>query len=265
MNGKKEEPMRNIVTWLSNTPRFVQGMCSGTVVGLTLVALLQFVPTANALSLSDKRDCNPNAVINCGALTTGEVLRGYSNTGVADIYHYFGISAAEVSSLGTTAVAGQVSKSGVVTVQGKIVATGAVTAGRQNIAGSTKVTYSGTTFYTRPPEVSFASSPLQAFVVMKNGVFSFAILASCGNPVIAKPAKPVVKIVTTPAPQQPAPPAPTVTVAAVTKPAAPAPAQTLPNTGPGQVAIVVASAALGGTLLHFWYQFWRVKARQLAL
>ena len=38
------------------------------------------------------------------------------------------------------------------------------------MAGSTKVTAGSVTFFKRPPSVSFASSPLDAFVVMNNGM-----------------------------------------------------------------------------------------------
>jgi uncharacterized repeat protein (TIGR01451 family) len=90
----------------------------------------------------------------------------------------------------TQAVAGYVTKTGNVYANGELVATGAITAGRSYIAGSTKVTYNGTTFYKRAPSVSFTSSSIKAYVVMVNGKFSHAILASCGNPVVATPKSP---------------------------------------------------------------------------
>jgi hypothetical protein len=102
--------------------------------------------------------------------------------------------------MGQYVVAGEVYKDGTVKVNGQVVATDAITAGRQNISGSTKVTTNGTTFYRRPPSVSFVSSPLSAYVVMKNGVFQFAILASCGNPVSAHPKLPTPTHKPTPTP-----------------------------------------------------------------
>jgi len=61
-----------------------------------------------------------------------------------------------------------------------------MTAGRSDIPGSTKVKYGATTFYERQPNVSFASGSIKAYVVMINGTFRFAILASCGNPVVGQ-------------------------------------------------------------------------------
>ena len=156
------------------------------------------------LSFNTVTDCDANAVIYCGATSTAQLISRYNNgtssntaKSIHDIYSYFGISSSEIQSIGTTAVAGHVTKSGAVYVNGTTaaVATGAVTVGRQNIPGSSVVTSNGTTFYKRTPSVSFQSDSLAAFVVMKNGTFQYAVLASCANPVTATPTpKPTPKV-----------------------------------------------------------------------
>jgi len=100
----------------------------------------------------------------------------------------------------STAVAGSVTKSGDVLVNGNIVATNALTAGRQSIPGSTTKTYNGTTFYERPPSVSFLVDSLSAFVVMTGNHFDFAILSSCGNPVVGVATTPLPTPTPTPTP-----------------------------------------------------------------
>jgi hypothetical protein len=141
---------------------------------------------ASALTVNSTRDCDNNAVIRCGALTTDELIRkSNAQASARTIFHNFGITNADINTIGSTAVAGSVTSGGSVFVNGKEVAKNAMTAGRQNIAGSQAVTVNNVTFFKRPPRVSFASSSLSAFVVMKNGRFDFAIIASCGNPVTA--------------------------------------------------------------------------------
>lgn len=151
---------------------------------------------ANAFSVGGPTDCDSNAVIYCGATASETLIAKYnggdgrnSTSSVRDIYNYFGISSADIQSLNTSAVAGRVTKSGQVYVNSSPtpVATNALTAGRGNMSGSSQVTNGGTTFYTRAPAVSFLSDSLPAYVVMQNGQFKYAIIASCGNPVKATP------------------------------------------------------------------------------
>jgi hypothetical protein len=247
------------------TPRFIHGMVVGAIVGVLVVVGLRST-VASALTISSPRDCDTNSVINCGALTTTELQQRYSYKGVSAIYNYFGISAAEVKAMGTTAVAGRVYKDGKVTIgASSVVATGAITAGRENISGSTKVTSGGVTFYKRAPSVSFHPSYISAFVVMKNGVFQFAILGACGNPVNATPipkdtpppkAPPVPETPNTPVPPStqtppstPLPPTVTPTPEVLTASSTNEVAS-LPNTGPGAVAIIALLAVIGGYVFH---------------
>jgi hypothetical protein len=152
-------------------------------------------------------ESDANAVMYGGAATVAELQQKYSDdSSIAAIYAYFFIGPQTIANMTTTAVGGQVTKDGQVFVGGKVVATNALTAGRLNMPGSTQVTKNGVTFYVRSPSVSFAASSLNAFVVMNNGKFLFAILSSCGNPVAATPVTP------TPTPT----PTPTLTPAAPT-------------------------------------------------
>jgi hypothetical protein len=245
------------------------------------LSFVLFSKHSGALTIVSSRDCDDNAVIRCGARNFDELTTRYSNSGVAIIYSAFGINQQDISNIANAAVEGQVTKSGEVIVGGKVVATNAMTAGRLNMAGSTKVTSGGVIFYKRPPSVSFVSSSLPAFVVMNGDKFVFAIIASCGNPVIATPVvvKPVaiVKVkkaqATSTVQNTPAPPptpsqtqsqtqvvsvnqtvatAPAPVAASAPAPATPA-AQTLPNTGPGGVIGLTGAVTVFSSLGHFIY------------
>ncbi|MDL2341831.1 MAG: hypothetical protein QFB87_02000 [Patescibacteria group bacterium] len=169
------------------------GILAALVIGTGAFAL----GNASALSLSGPTDCDDNAVIYCGAQSTDSLISKYTNgtshntaKSIHDIYSKFGISAAEVKAMNATAVAGSVTANGDVLVGNKVVAKNALTAGRQAIGNSTQVTYNGTTFYTRSPRVSFRSASIPAYVVLKDGVFQFAVIESCANPVTATPVTP---------------------------------------------------------------------------
>ncbi len=177
---------------------------------------------AENINIDSARNCDANAVIWCGAGSDSSLISKFnkgdghnSAASIQNIFSFFGITSADVNSMTNSAVdvqSGSVTSGGdVIDSNGKIVATKALTGGRQDISGSTRVTSGGTTFFVRSPKVSFVSSPLAAYVVMKDGRFAFAILASCGNPIKAMP--------TTPAPKP--------------KPA-PAPATTTPTSPPSQ-------------------------------
>ncbi len=176
--------------------------------GAWLMTFALMTPQVSALSLPTSCNDASNEVIWCGAGTPQQLQNDYNkgdghNTAgsIQNIYAYFGINQQAINNLSTQAIAGSVTKNGEVLVNGQIVANNAITAGRQYITGSTEITYNGTSFYKRYPSVSFLSNSLDAFVVMVNGRFQYAILSSCGNPVVGVPVAP-------PAPQ-PTPVAPT--------------------------------------------------------
>lgn len=203
---------------------------------LALSLGLAIMPAAGAITIGGPSDCDDNAIIRCGAHSTAALINSYNSSPyVQNVYAFFGISAADMSNLPANDVAGRVTRDGRVFVDGQsqAVATRAITGGRQDIGGSNKVTYHGSTFFVRPPSVSFQQDSLPAFVSMKNGNFQFAIIVSCGNAVraaaVAQPKAAVgpAKAVSNPTQQKPQKPAPQKPAP---KPAAPAPTQTQTQT-----------------------------------
>lgn len=254
------------------TPKFIHGMGIGAFVGIVVVLTLGPILPASALTINSSRDCDSNAVIPCGALSTAELEKDYNNSaygGVKALYSHFKISSSQMAKIGQTAQAGHVYKNGEVRVGNTVVATGAVTAGREFISGSTKITAGGYTFYTRPPSVSFRVDSIPAFVVMEKGEFKFAILAACGNPVMATP---VPKPKPAPEPKPEPKEKPTVTAAVVQKTSTQTPdsrplpiveaaaVETLPTTGPADVALVVCLAIIGGYIYHVTHR--RIRRRR---
>lgn len=153
---------------------------------------------------ADPVNCDNNAVVTGGVTSASDLQHKYNsgascvsngvtytntNYSIQDIYNGFGISSAEINSMGADVINGYVTRSGDVYAGSTKVATNAITGGRQNIPGSTQHHYGATTFYERPPSVGFASgvSQLSAMVVMKDGVFQYAIFYACGNAVIGTP------------------------------------------------------------------------------
>jgi hypothetical protein len=240
--------------------------------GAIILLLGIFSPSVSALTISGGQDCDANAVIRCGIGDSSRMSASYQTSGVADVYSCFGISQQDINSFDGEAVAGSVTSTGKVIVNGKTVATGAMTAGRQDMPGSTAISCGGHTFFKRPPSVSFVSSSLPAFVIMRNGQFAYAIISSCGNPVMATPVAPVtpkVKAAVTPPVRPVQSPAPAeqsqtqtqsqtvnVTQAPPATPAPvqpPAPAKALPNTGPGDIIGLSGISTLLGGIGHFIY------------
>lgn len=226
-------------------------------ISMTVITTAQTVSAAESVTFPNAaRDCDNNAVLYCGANTVAELNKKYSENASAQvIFTYFGISKAEVQSMGTTAVAGYVTKDGRVLVGDKQVANNATTAGRHNITGSTKVVSQNVTFYTRTPSVSFRSERLPAFVVLnKDKQFEYAVIVACGNPVKATNTVPAPKPAPAPAPapvkpvETPAPaPAPAPVVVPVEVPA-PAPEPVVvpveaPAPAPAPVELIKAGPA----------------------
>jgi LPXTG-motif cell wall-anchored protein len=103
---------------------------------------------------------------------------------------------------------------------------------------------------------------------MNNGQFAFAIIASCGNPVMATPVKTPMKkqVVVSPTVRPPQAPtqtqtqsqtvnvsSPAVATPAVQSASTTTPAAVLPNTGAGSVASIFGGATLFGTLSHWLF------------
>jgi hypothetical protein len=207
---------------------------------------------AQDVSINATQNCDANAVIWCGASSVSSLASSYVNgdghnsaESIQAIYSNFGINAEDIQYMSNSSVqvvAGSVDRAGnVYDASGNKVATSAITAGRCDIdtsgnsqcqdstasPGNNKVTVGNTTFYTRSPSVSFQQNSLSAYVVLINKTFSFAILASCGNPIKATPveyyAPPAKKVIPTPTPNP---------ISKPVQPIQPAPIQPIPPAKP---------------------------------
>lgn len=190
-----------------------------------------------SLVRADTANCDSNAVIWCGAASQAELTQKTSNgdghnsaANIQAIFAQFGVNPANFSQT----VMGTVKKDGTVWVGSQMVASGAQSVGRQFIPGSTQ---QGSVFI-RPTSVSFRSDSLTAFVFMPNGQFAWAVLVSCGNPVVATA---VVKPLPTPPPPPPKPQPIIKTIQPVPAPPPPAPVTII--TPPPPAPITPASGA----------------------
>jgi hypothetical protein len=172
----------------------------------TLLAAVLVVGAVGATGLALKssesdaltiiRNCDPTAIIYCGATSVTELKNDYASRDggrypdIAAVYSYFGISASDIQNMGSTFKMGQVHKDGTVWLNGKQIGSGAVTAGRVNKPGSTAIP--GTKAYARSTQVAFASDAIEAFIGFRNGSPAWAVLAGCGNPI--KWNKPAIEI-----------------------------------------------------------------------
>lgn len=171
------------------TPKFIHGMIVGAFVGIVVLVPLGKTVQTSALSISSGQDCDNYSIIKCGVSSTNDLLSKYrASHYIQAAYANMGISSADISSMGTTAVSGTVFDNGTVRVNGKVVAKNVSTEARLRVTSNdNRVTSGGYTFYTRFLASSWSHSSAPAYVVMKNNVFQFAILAPCGNPITGTP------------------------------------------------------------------------------
>jgi uncharacterized repeat protein (TIGR01451 family) len=176
--------------------KFIKGKFALLFLVISALAGITFFSGPKANAVTD--NCNNDAVLYCGVSSPANLLYKYNNgdsknsaLSTQHIYSWFGISSDDIKNISSDLENGSVSTNGDVYVNGNVVATDAITAGRTGLTsacgGSTQVISQNTKFYTRSPCVSFTVSSVPAYVVMKNNVFQFAILTSCGNPVKAQP------------------------------------------------------------------------------
>jgi uncharacterized repeat protein (TIGR01451 family) len=144
---------------------------------IATVALLPLVPaTVNA-------DCgNTNSIVDCGVDKTS--LKNAIDHGDATqraVYQHFGVDSNEVDA----AQDGYVTKDGHVYINGNAtaIASNVWTAGRQQLSANDQPIAGPA--WMRPPAVSFRTNQLDAFVYAPGGVFQWAVLKECGNPVEA--------------------------------------------------------------------------------
>jgi hypothetical protein len=263
------------MTYMAERPFKLNATAIKTFIFVILTALVYALPAGNvfAQTISTPQDCSANSVIYCGVTSVNEVQKKYrNNDSVKAIFNGMGIYNKQIASMDNNTVNGMVTRDNQVMVNGNVVANDALTVGRQDISNgngrSSPRTNNGTTFYVRHPNVSFAQDSLPAFVVMKNGQFDFAVIAACGNPVIANStskttaqqatnnkttavaattkAQPTQVIVTSP------PPAPVVVNTPAPQPTV---ARVIPNTGgPSDVMGMGAFVSLLGGFGHLLYK-----------
>ena len=177
-------PIADVIGRLSKTQKIIfASLILTAIAGVTAVPLTK----ADNVVFNGPRDCNDNSILYCGAMNVGELQQKYNASPNAQtVYQFYGIDSADMGRLQNTAKAGKVYKNGNVVVNGQVVATNSVSAGWNVFPGTTPVTFNGVTFHDSPNSASFLSDSIDAYVVMDNGVFAFAILSSCGNPVGGK-------------------------------------------------------------------------------
>ena len=205
------------------------------------------------VSAEDGRDCDDNAIIHCGALTQSELNRKcwQNQQGVAAIFREMGIQNCDM--LGGL-VEGRVTADNKVYVGNELVATDALTAGRHNMPGSTPI--AGGTAFKRPPSVSFVdqNGSLRALVKMDGKNFRFAVITSCGNPVMATPVTQPPPVTPTvqppPPPPAPLPQPPVPQVVYKEQPAPPPPPRSMPVTGPDNILGIFMATTMGGVGAH---------------
>lgn len=224
--------------------------------GLAFIVLAVFILVASvidfrndaagteALSFQTVRDCNSSAIINCGALNTNQLISEYtSNQYAQKVYKYSGIATSSMHKIMSTAVAGIVDTNGNVYVknQSTPVALNVVTASRRYSSGSKSITSDGIHFFDSTAGQNFTGTSADAYVVMMNHHFKFAIIASSGDPVVLKTVR-------------------TTQLAAVSTVMKPVPSTTLANTGP---FTAVSIAELAATIIIATLSYYALQLRRL--
>ena len=189
---KLKESLRNLRNKISKKTAIVAmalviGVAGGAVAGVRYTSAFS-------------GDCDTNAVMYCGGETVGALKTKYDKSAdVRNIYAAvpFKLSSQKMASSWSSMQRGEVHRNGDVKLNGKVVAKGAVTAGRNhgNTAAirNASVKMPGVNAYYRAAGVNMGenTTALVAFVKLDaNGRFEFAIIRSCGNPVIATPVQP---------------------------------------------------------------------------
>jgi hypothetical protein len=200
------------------------------------IAIVGSLIVAGSAHAAGPRDCDANAIMWCGAYTKTEFAykvaggdQHNSPQNLQAIYNAFSIGLDEMK----LASDGYVAKDGRVVVNGKTVATGASSIGRQYMPGSVKKHG----VWLRSTQDSFKSDRLDAFVYMKDDVFQWAVLKSCGNAVTAM-------AIAKPKPQPPIKPS-------IAPPPAPV-APVLPETGMElPVAAAFGTTSIGYGVRHY--------------
>jgi hypothetical protein len=170
--------------------KFLSTFKKGALVALAILfAVTMFAPAVApaVVAASTTRptgDCSDNSIIRCGVYSTDELKTKINERDVRKIFAHYGIQESHFNNL----VLGYAYKDGTVRVNDKIVARNTYSAGRQKISTTSKWN-SEIGVYETTNQNAFNSERISAYVYMKDGQFQYAILRSCGNPLV-EPKKP---------------------------------------------------------------------------
>jgi uncharacterized repeat protein (TIGR01451 family) len=155
------------------------------IVGLSLFVLAFIFPSTQTKASYPGGEWDSNAIIKGGVGSCAELayaLQYVVDHGDAEAAETFGAASVDKAEA-CNVVDGYVTSSNNVYINGdKLVAKDAFTFGRDHIYGSTAMLNGA---WKRPPSVSFRSESIPAFVYMVNGRFQWAVIKTCGNPVMA--------------------------------------------------------------------------------
>ncbi|MDO8507439.1 MAG: hypothetical protein Q7S53_02630 [bacterium] len=157
------------------------------VVSMLALAVAVLVPIAANPKTADAWECHAQNVINCGVNDKTNMINQINNgDGVhTDLKSMFGNMGIYTEDLGNkNTLGGVVTRDGrVLLANGQQVASGVVIGERQT-AGRTGTQWQGLIWNFIPNAFAPAVTQQGAYVYMYNGEFQYAIVMSCGNPVL---------------------------------------------------------------------------------
>ena len=190
---------------------------TGVLIFVATVAAVvsSFSAPTEALVMENRRDCDyTDVVVNCGTITTAELLSVYNNNidgvngrdrgnrDIQAIFKHFGITAADISS--PTAKKGRLNTNGTITVNGVTVADNAKSMYRGHPGKQVdSLTIAGKPYFIGPVAGNYGLAADVFVFYNSDGTFKVAVQASCGNPITAT------NKVTPPAPKPTPKPTPT--------------------------------------------------------
>ena len=153
--------------------------------------LISYIGGPSKAAIDNTPDCDTVAIVYCGTFSESEFHKKWNNDTKykdhATIFSAFGINKSDVTGM----VEGVVWRDGRVTLGssagGQVVATNATTAGRWNNPKSGMTKIAGTDRAYKMSTSNFVTEGQTAMIKMINGQFKFAVLKSCGNPVVGTP------------------------------------------------------------------------------
>lgn len=150
--------------------------------------LISYIGGPTRAAVDNSPDCDTVAIMYCGAFSESQFHSKWNNDSKyrdhAAVFAAFGINKAEVTGM----TDGVVWKDGRVTLaDGTLVATNATTAGRWNNPTSDMSKIAGTSRAYKMSTRHFVTEGQTAMIKMVDGQFKFAVIKSCGNPVVATP------------------------------------------------------------------------------